>query len=419
MTENAALSGYPDHADAVPLHGPALDEDPDELYQRLRREHGTVVPVLLDDGVPAWFVIGYRELHHVFGMPHLFGRDSRRWNVWAHVPADGPLMATFRWQPTVLFAEGAERQRRTGAIGDAMDGVDRTELAMLAEQVSDRLIDGFAGDGEADLVTQYARRIPAQVIARLMGMPEADMDDVVTNVNVVLDATSETFAAYTWLRDRMCTLMAAKREVPGDDIASRLIAHPAELSDEEADLDLGVMLVVANTPTAGWIGNTLRLMLVNDRFSITLQGGRSSVGQAMNEVLWRDPPLRTAPGRWATQDCELGGRRIRKGDLLVLGLAAANADPRVQPADEYEPGANRAHMSFGHGEYSCPYPAPELGEVIAEAAVEVLLDRLPDVDLAVSPDALRWRRSLWMRNLETLPVVFSPTAPRPASWDAG
>ncbi len=70
---------------------------------------------------------------------------------------------------------------------------------------------------------------------------------------------------------------------------------------------------------------------------------------------------------------------------------------------------NRAQMSFGHGEHGCPYPAPELAEVIAKTSIEVLLDRLPDLTLAVPAESLVWRSSVWMRGLTSLPVTFTPT----------
>jgi cytochrome P450 len=66
-------------------------------------------------------------------------------------------------------------------------------------------------------------------------------------------------------------------------------------------------------------------------------------------------------------------------------------------------------MSFSHGEHGCPYPARELAEIIAQTAVEVLLDRLPDVRLAVAANALVWRPSFLMRGLSALPVTFTPT----------
>ncbi len=91
----------------------------------------------------------------------------------------------------------------------------------------------------------------------------------------------------------------------------------------------------------------------------------------------------------------------------MLGLAAANTDPQIWP--EGHVGAeNAAHLSFSNGEHRCPYPAPLLADVMARTAVETLLDRLPDLVLAVDPEELTWRPSIWMRGLSALPVRFTP-----------
>jgi cytochrome P450 len=374
----------------------------------MRAEYGRVAPILLDGDIPAWFVLGYREVHIVTSNPALFARDCRRWNAWGAIPADWPLMPYVGWTPSVMFAEGAEHQRRAGAIGDALDAVDRTELVFICRQVADRLIDGFGGAGQADLLADYAQQIPMRVVARLFGIPDAETPALVQDIADSLDVAEKANAAHQRNFARMQQLLRAKHDYPGHDVPSRMIAHPSGLTDDEIIIDLLVVMAAAQQPTANWIGNALRLMLVDDKFSLTLQGGRSSAGQALNEVLWKDTPTQNFIGRWAVQDCELGGQRIRKGDLLVLGLAAANADPQAHPSSFMDSGANRAHMSFGHGEHGCPFPAPELAEVIARTAVEVLLDRVPDVELAVAPEQLRWRPSLWMRGLYALPAKFSP-----------
>ncbi|NJP75631.1 cytochrome P450, partial [Streptomyces sp. C1-2] len=112
-------------------------------------------------------------------------------------------------------------------------------------------------------------------------------------------------------------------------------------------------------------------------------------------------------GRWAVRDTQLGGRQIRAGDCLVLGLAAANTDPQIWP-DAHVGAENAAHLSFSNGEHRCPYPAPLLADVMARTAVETLLERLPDLVLAVDPGELEWRPSVWMRGLTALPVEFTP-----------
>ncbi|GAA3254647.1 cytochrome P450 [Nonomuraea helvata] len=408
---NPLMEGYPDHVDAMRLYGPEVCADPFTLYEEMRRKHGPIVPVLLEDDIPAWLVVGYRELHHVTSHPQLFGRDSRRWNLWDHLPENWPSRAFVTWQPSMVFTEGAERKRRGGAIADALDSVDRIELTMICERVADLLIDEFSGDGRADLISQYASQIPAQVVTRLYGLPPAELPELVKDAFLVTDVGEESFPAWLRMVEQVSRLVAAKRARPGHDVTSHLLAHAARLTDEEIVQDLMVLVLASHSSGVNWIGNTLRLMLVDDHFSMTLQGGRSSVGQALNEVLWRDPPTQAMPSRWAVRDCDVAGRRVRKGDLLVLGLAAANADPQVRPAAPVHSDANRAHMSFSHGEYGCPFPAPELAEIIAKTAIEVLLDRLPDVHLAVEPEKLRWRPSVWVRGLEELPVLFSPAGP--------
>lgn len=413
------LAGYPDHGDAVRLPALLERDDPAAWYEELRAAHGPVVPVLLEDDVPAWYVIGYRELRHVTAHPRLFGRDCRRWNLIDRIHPTWPAIAYVTWQPSAAFSEGAERQRRGGAVSDALDAVDRIELTKICERVADTLIDEFAGTGEADLIGQYADRIPAAVIVRLFGLPESEIADTIKDTGAVVDGNEEAMAAYGRLLARIRRLVMVKRVQPGDDIPSRLVRHEAELTDQEIDVDLLGLIISSHGVNAHWIGNTLRLMLVDDHFSITLQGGRSSVTAALNQVLWQEPPLQNLPSRFAVQDCELGGRRIRKGDMIVLGFAAANADPQVRPAGHPHAGANRAHMAFSHGDYGCPFPAPELAEIIAKTAIEVLLDRLPDLELAVRPEELRRRPSLWTRSLRSLPVRFTPVTPLgggPASW---
>lgn len=76
----------------VSLFGARFRGEPAALYRELRREHGEVAPVLLDGGVPAWLVLGYRELHQVTSDPELFSRDSGLWNQWPNIPADWPLL---------------------------------------------------------------------------------------------------------------------------------------------------------------------------------------------------------------------------------------------------------------------------------------------------------------------------------------
>jgi len=394
---------------AVRMHSPRFQRDPAELYRALRREHGPVAPILLDNDVPAWLVLGYREVHYVTSNSELFARDSRRWHAWDDIPADWPLLPYVVHTPSVLFTEGAEHQRRAGAITEVLSAVDLFELRADSERVADELVDGFSGSGRAELMVDYASQVPLRVVAGLFGLDRAAIFDLERDMAASLDDGPGAIDAYMRIHATMTGLVERGRERPGPDVASRMLAHPAGLADEEIVQDMISIIAAGQQPTSNWIGNTLRLMLTDDRFAVTLSGGRRSVSQALNEVLWADTPTQNFVGRWAARDTLLAGRKIRKGDCLVLGLAAANTDPEVQPDFGAGSVGNQAHLSFSHGEHRCPVPAPEMAEVIARAAVEVLLDRLPDVVLSVPTRELEWRPSIWMRGPSALPVDFTAT----------
>lgn len=396
----------PPGEEPVRLYGPRFQREPAQVYREIRRRYGSVAPVLLEGDVPAWLVLGYREVHFVTDNPQTFGRDSRRWPAWPDIPDDWALRPYAEYRPSSVFTEGDEHRRRGGALSAALAAVDQFELRRQVERIADELIDAFAGDGRAELMEQYALRLPLMAIAKLFGLPDADAPALAGDIAASADEGEEAVRAHQRVTATMRGLVAAKRERPGPDMPSRLLA--AGLPEDEIPADLFLTMGAAQLTTADWMGNTLRLMLTDDRFSLNLSGGRRSIGQALNEVLWEDTPTQNFVGRWAVQDTRLGGRHIRKGDAIVLGLAAANADPLVRPGSHGDSAGNQAYMSFSHGEHGCPQPAREIAETIVETAIEVLLDRLPDMLLAVPEEDLVWRPSVWMRGLIALPVTFSP-----------
>ncbi len=415
----------------VHLADPRFRSEPAALYRELRREYGAVAPVLLDPDIPAWLVLGYRELHQVTGDSVLFSRDSGLWNQWGRVPHDWPLLPVIglghasgphtadsvpHAVGSVLHTVGERHRARVAVIGGALEAVDPFELRAHAERFADELIDAVCADGETDLVARYAALLPVRVLATLYGFADEQGPGLVAALNDMVDGREDALAGQLHVAASMARLVADRAARPADDVVSRMLASgrtaagPA-LSHEEITQDLIVMLVTGHQPTAGWIGNSLRLMLTDARFAASLLGGRRSVAEAMNEVLWEDTPTQNVAGRWATRDTWLGGRAVRAGDLLLLGIQAANHDPQVRTHGTALPGGNSAHFSFGHGEHRCPFPAQEVAEIVARTGVEVVLDRLPDIDLAVPAASLTRRVSPWLGGLTTLPVRFTATSP--------
>ncbi|MFJ4191329.1 cytochrome P450 [Kitasatospora sp. NPDC089509] len=409
--------GLPTGVPLTPLYGPAVAEDPHGLYARLRERYGPVAPIELEPGVEAWLVIGYPELLELTRNEALFSKDSRHWRV----PAEGRLAADSRlkpmtaWRPTLLNLDGAEHQRLRTAVSDTLAQIDHRQLRETTEAAANGLIDSWGPDGTADLIGQYARALPLLVSTQLVGLPIGSGPRVIELISAFVDSGPESVRAAGEFQTTLADLVRRRRTGPDADLTSWLLAHPAGLTDEEAAHHLVVMMVAGNETCINWIGNTLRLLLTDRRFRATLTGGRLTVSDALEEVLWRDPPTQNFPGRWATGDTVLGGQYINAGDMLVLGLAAANADPAAQGAAAAAHGSlggNRAHLAWGAGKHVCPAQHP--ARIIVETAVETLLHRLPDLQLAVPPGELNWRPSPWSRALVTLPVLYSAfTPPRP------
>ncbi|MCX4790651.1 MULTISPECIES: cytochrome P450 [unclassified Streptomyces] len=398
---------------AVPLSGPEFHTDPQVLYRTMRRDHGPVVPVELPGGFPAWLVIGYRELHQVTSDGQLFPRDVGLWNQWEHIPEDWPLLPMVgRPMPSIYFTAGAEHRRHAEMVVPALEGADPFEIRRHCEELADRLIDDLCTRGSAELVAEFAEPLPVLVLARLIGFPDAEGADIARVLKELADGGPGAQSAHARFGEHMQRLVAAKRAAPGNDVTTRMMAHHEPFTDEEYVLDLMAVTAAGHLPTADWISNSLRLMLTDDQFADSLFGGRHSIGEAMNEVLWEESPTPILAGRWAARDTRLAGRDIKAGDMLLLGLGAANSDPHVrQHLSTGHPSGQRgnsAHLAFSHGEYRCPFPAQEIAEITARTGIEVLLDRLPDLALAVPEETLVRRQSAFLRGMESLPVLFTP-----------
>ncbi|MDK1474310.1 cytochrome P450 [Streptomyces sp. 549] len=400
------------------LYGPQLDGDGlPKLYEDLRQEHGPVAPVMLAPGVRAWLVIGHGELLRLTREEQDFSHDPRHWLLLreGRVPADSPILPMVGWRPALLFADGQQHRRMRAAVSDALGRINGHELRRSVRAAAERLIASFADRREADLVPHYARKLPMQVITGLLGLDERTGQQFVQAIAGTAGATADSANASRRMGAILLALIEEKRQRPGNDVTTALLRHPAALTDEEVLHNLVVMFVAGNQTTVNWIATTLRVLLTDPNFRSSLSGGHLSVDDALDLVLWRFPPTQNFPARYATRDLRFGGQDIRAGDMLVLGLAGANADPQVLPPDGNPVVGNRSHLAFGAGPHTCPAQDP--ARLITRTAVDTLRHRLPDLELAVPESELAWVKSPWSKGLAALPVRFTdpqlPPEPSP------
>ncbi|MFF8637692.1 cytochrome P450 [Streptomyces pilosus] len=383
-------------------------EDLRKLYEDLRAEHGAVAPVLVHDDVPMWVVLGHAESQQLVRTPAQFCKDSRIWSALEEglVKPDHPLMPHIAWQPMCAHAEGDEHKRLRGAIDAAVASTDFRGLRRHVNRSVQRVVNRFCEAGEADLVGQYAEHLPMAVMCHVLGMPDEYNDRIVEAARDMLRGTETAIASNAYIMGALERLTVRRRAEPLGDFTGRLIAHPAGLTDEEVSQHLRVVLIAAYEATANLLANVLRQVLIDPRFRSQLNGGQMTVPQAVEQLLWDEPPFSTIFAYYAKQETELGGRRIRRGDALLFAPAPANVDPRVRPDPTADMQGNRSHLAFGGGPHECP--GQDIGRTIAEVGVDALLMRLPDVELSVGEEELSFTESIASRHLVSLPVHFTP-----------
>ncbi|MFJ9419070.1 cytochrome P450 [Streptomyces sp. NPDC101227] len=389
------------------LFGPEAVNDAPGFYERLRAKHGPVAPVLVDGDLPAWLVLGYRENLEVLRTPSRFSHDSRIWHCFKEnrVAADSPLMPALAWQPGCLFMDGEEHERLRVAITESMGRLDRRGIRRCVNRSANQLIDDFAGNGQADLVSQFAEQLPLRVMPQLLGMPDESGPGLVEATRDLLRGSETAFKSNEYLVEILEQLVADKRAAPGPDFTSWLMDHSAKLTDEEVVQHLRLVVIAANENTTNLTANTLRTVLTDPRFRASLTGGSMTLPDALEQMLWDDPPTAVAPARWATCDTELAGQSIRAGDMLLLGLAASNADPVIRPDLSVPMHGNRSHLAFGSGPHECP--GQDISRAIVDTGIDVLLMRLPDISLAVPESDLKSVSHWIARHLTALPVKFT------------
>ncbi|WP_406862913.1 cytochrome P450 [Streptomyces sp. HUAS MG47] len=400
--------GCPAHAlgGRVPLYGPEFAADPQAYYAYLR-QYGPTAPVELAPGVEATLVTDYPTALQLLQDNGSFRKDARRWRAFQQglIPPDSPVAPLLAYRPNAMFSDGAEHARLRQAITDSMARIDTTRLSRRTEQVSDYLIAQFGSRGSADLLGDYAKMLPLLVFNQLFGCPADIGDRVFFGINNMFEGVNAEKAAEVMF-EAAGELVALKRSAPGDDVTTWLMQHQVRLTDEEMVHQLALLLAAGAEPMRNLIGNTLHRLLTDDEYAH--RGGL--IDEALDDTLWENPPIANLAPHYPASDMEFAGQQLRAGDLVLVSFAAANSHPAL--AASRQTGSNRAHLAWSAGPHGCPSKDP--ARQITVTAVENLLNRLPDVELAVPDDSLTWRPGAFSRGLTALPARFTPVSVAPA-----
>ncbi len=288
--------------------------------------------------------------------------------------------------------------------------LERWEEQLVAVVVNE-LIDSFIESGRSDLVRTVTFNYPAQVIARILGLPRSDYPSFqrwAFELTSVAANWERGLAASAALRDYFADVMAERRASPGDDLISDLVRAEVEgerLSDEEIFSFLRLLLP-AGVETTYRASGSLLFALLDDRSQFdALYGDRSLYAQAFEEVLRWEPPV-TVILRRAARDTELAGVKIDEGADIALMIGAANRDERkYKDPDRFDLfREQRQHVGFGFGVHVCL--GMHLARMESRVAINTLFDRLGPftLDLDAEPPHIE---GMAFRSPLSLPVVFA------------
>jgi cytochrome P450 len=332
---------------------------------------------------------------------------------------DGPFVQWTR--RNVVMVDPPDHTRLRALVNRAFTPRRVQELELTTATVAHALCDEVAERGSVELVHDWARRLPLQVIVELLGVPSVDAERMgewtealstasgmpTPDGRAAGDAAMAEFNAY--VRDQI----EIRRREPADDLVHALIVAEEEGQRLDADelVAMVVQLLFAGHETTRNLITNLVFRLTDDPTQLVrVRADRSLVAGAVEESLRLDPPI-WFTSRIAHVDHEVAGVPVVAGQLVVLHLTAANVDPDhldqegaadPQRFDVARPAAR--HLSFGWGLHHCLGAA--LARLEARTALTVLLDRFATIEPTDPPS--RWMAFTPLRTRERLELAVTP-----------
>ena len=319
----------------------------------------------------------------------------------------------------LVFRDPPDHDRLRGLLQSSFTPKQLASSRDRIQRTVDTLLDRVAARGAMDFIRELAFPLPAIVIAGLMGAPAEDLEPIKTwsdrlaaYLGGAVDARdnfAEASAGVAGLVDYFRALLRERERRPRDDLTSLMVRAKHEgdrLTRDEVVANCILLLFAGHETTTNLLGNGLFHLLRHPAEAALLRADPSLLHGAVEELLRYDGPV-PATVKVATEDVPWRGRTIRRGDMVVPFMASANRDPRQFP----DPDAldvrrqPERHLAFAWGIHFC------LGAWLARLEARVVLDtvfrRLPD--LALAPGEPRWKPMIFLRGLESLPLVWEST----------
>jgi cytochrome P450 len=389
------------------LSGPRTDPGP--LIADLRENE----PVCWIPGMDAWLVTRHEDVRLLCVEPRLTADTSAHQHYQA--PAD-PQAA--QWLSAIPF-------RATPADPESLGRrlVYRTLTPRAIERTRHRIeevVEEFAAplrarDDVVDLAKEFTKPVSVAAVGRLLGIPsEGEIATRFRNlpraariIQPILSPKKREEAEHAALEVGafVLDLIQNRRESLNEGIITDLLAA-ATANERSTDEDIAgvvaALMATGTNPPGNAAARGLMLLLQNPDQLDLLRSDRTLLPNAVEELLRYDSGL-VAMARYVLEDFELRGRKLEKGQLVILSLTGANRDPRVFPDPERIDirRDTSGSMAFGHGAHYC------VGIHIARSELQLMYDAALDF-LPPKPrlleDQVRWGSKGLMSKVKSLPV---------------
>lgn len=379
-------------------------------------------PVHWSPALKAWLVTRYADVTTVLQDEETYSASRMRPFFDGMKPEQAQSIATLqRYIPLwVAFRTGDDHTRLRGVLRKAFSPKTINEMRKHVVVLVDELIDEFIARGSVELMKEFSLRLPGYIILDMLGAPRADLDHMTHYTNElqlflgqaqgVAARYERAEAAVVAMEAYFKKLIAQKRDFPGDDLTTMLVAAVAEgqLSEDELIAYCILIFFGGQETTANLIGNGLITLMAHPQELKKLQDNPELVRAAVVECLRYDGPI-GAVVRVISRDHIFAGKQLHRGERVFAMINAANRDPAQFPdPDHFDiTRSDSRHLTFGQGIHFCMGAA--LASIEAEIALAQLITRLKD--LRHAREGLDWRDGLNMRGVVTLPLLFQPASP--------
>ena len=378
----------------IPFADPELFLEPHPALRAVRERD----PVHWSEEKAAWVLLRYHDVRGALFDPRLASTGMSR-RIERYSPEEqrslGELRATVeRWMGLPALED--HRRYVTLLRPHFSGGAVRMREPEIAAR-ADALLEAIAARGGGDVVEDFATPFTIDVVSRLCGVPRSPamtrtlagwartLSEVFhfSDLEGLRSAQRAAHEMSAFLRE----LIEARRREPRDDLISVFLGglESGRIRDEdEIVANLIMIIAVGFETTSNLIAIGTFLLLTHEDQLALLREDPSRCARAVDEIARFDGPVFFTT-RVARADLQLGDKQMRRGDLVLLCLAAANRDPAVfaQPDDFLVMRAKNPHLGFGAGPYSC------LGARLARAecriAFQRMLHHLPILRLAGEP----------------------------------